>query len=124
LSLESNRTNRPDWSDVTTRPWRSDQPVQSASALRPGNTARSGRPGWSDVTTRPRRAVSTITERRDVRAHFLAQACDLGTHLGHDRARLLNERTRLRFDQSPFAIPLTLLIGEDIAERLMPRLKN
>jgi hypothetical protein len=94
------------------RPW------QAALTFRPDW------PGWPDLSRLAPGTVGTIAQRRDVRTHFLAQAHDLGAHLGHDRARLLDERTRLRLDQSALAIPLVPLISEHLTERLVPGVKH
>jgi hypothetical protein len=63
-------------------------------------------------------------QRRHTRPHLLTQACDLGAQIGDHCAGIGKDRVSLRFHQRACAIPLMLLIGEDIAERLMPRLKN
>jgi hypothetical protein len=80
-----------------------------------------GRTRWPDVAGRTRRsrfAIDAIAQGRQARGDGHLQIPTQGHDFG---AQLGDRRPRLRLDQLARAFPLALLIGENLAERLAPR---
>jgi hypothetical protein len=100
---------------LASQTWRTVQSRQPALSRGSSRTDRPNRPG---------RSVNAAAQRRHMRTHFLSQARDLGAQIGNHCAGIGKDRVSLRFHQRACAIPLMLLIGEDVAKRLMPSIKN